>query len=383
MKKLLLHIGSHKTGSTSIQSALFNDQPYLNSNDIFYFNKCLDGSIHHQVSSWIKFRKEGVEGDCGARVRMAKELATKLNDNRFSNVILSIEGFSWILDKEEIERLHKELSVHFDTKIIVYIRRQDKLAISHHQQGSKRNNLPSCFYYKGDNKALPSADRNFDYLNYDKKLSKWSEVFGAENMIIRIFESNLLVNNDVVDDFFHLLGLQDHSKSIAYRNTSNGFEFTKVGHLVNLSNLNRDLSKLIRKGSDRAGKSLPSRQNAEAFYNRYRTSNIELNRKFNISSVFPDIFDNDFSCYPEQRADLWTEESANQAIQNILASIASLRGLNTKLLRDSAIALEAVDMTLSHKLMSLAKVLSPKGRLINKKLSYYDEMLGIANSPEE
>lgn len=38
MKKLILHIGSHKTGSTSIQNSLNNNDSLLNDNGYSYFN---------------------------------------------------------------------------------------------------------------------------------------------------------------------------------------------------------------------------------------------------------------------------------------------------------------------------------------------------------
>lgn len=375
MKTLYLHIGSHKTGTSSIQQSLYENRELLNKYDYSVFLEKANGNSHKAdgFNSWL-WDNNGI----GLKVRQAKILAERLNEVKYPNVVMSSEHFSWLFDQEEIANLYKELTVYFDVKIIAYIRRQDKLAVSHHQQGSKGVHMKSFQYFKGDCKALPNGRDNYEeYLNYYEKLSKWSNVFGVHNVTVRVFERQHLKGHDVVTDFLHSIGLDKVIFLPINVNESNGFEKTKIGHLINLSSLSRGrVSSLIRKGADNTGMLSPCIEDAKCFYEGYKSSNTKLNQKFNISSDNEYIFDSDFSCYPVERADLWTEESANRAIQNIFNSLATFNDFDVDLLRDSAIALESTHLDLSFKLMSLAKSLKPDGSKINNKLQFYKEKLG-------
>jgi hypothetical protein len=123
-------------------------------------------------------------------------------------------------------------------------------------------------------------------------------------------------------------------------NKSNGFEKTKIGHLINESNLSGSIELLVRRSTDNQGKILPSREQAEAFDTKYRESNIELNKKFGLSDKIESIFDDDFSSYPELQEDTWDEETANKAIKSILKCFSSSNNFDADTLRDSAVALE-------------------------------------------
>ena len=68
---------------------------------------------------------------------------------------MSAEDLSWIFDRGEIEALASELSKYFEVCIIAYVRRQDLLAVSHFQEGSKHFERPAARYYGFSNGALP------------------------------------------------------------------------------------------------------------------------------------------------------------------------------------------------------------------------------------
>ncbi|MDX2347090.1 MAG: hypothetical protein QNK11_09495 [Legionella sp.] len=386
MKKLYLHIGSHKTGSSSIQLALYHNQTLLNEHDFSFFSQNPDGADVEigNTSNWLTGNKafqDDLYQGVGLRVLNANELADQLNSMPCNHIIMSAENFSWIFEKDEIKKLYQALSLYFDVKILVYIRRQDKLAISHYQQVSKESTHVDFGYYKGGCKALPSGRKNYDeYLDFNEKLSKWSDVFGQENMLIRIFERELLVGHDVVTDFLQSIGLRNLKIKPVKVNESNGFEKTKVGHLVNYSGLTGSIESRIREGANNLGKSLPNRKDAEAFYARYLESNIKLNNKFTLSETHQDIFNHDFFDYSETSTDLWTEDSANQAIQNILSALTPLNALNAEVLRISALIIRFFDLKLSFKLMSMAKILAPDDIFIAKKVELYQRKLSQKNN---
>jgi hypothetical protein len=142
-----------------------------------------------------------------------------------------------------------------------------------------------------------------------------------------------------------------------------------------MSNLNGPISSLIRNSTNNSGKSSPSREDAMKFYDKYRKSNIDLNRTFNICPDNEAIFDDDFSSYPTVSKDLWNEGNSNRAILNIFNAIKELDKLDANFLKSAAIKLEGNDLKLSLELMKMAHLLKPNGPLIKKKLAAYQKIL--------
>ena len=202
------------------------------------------------------------------------------------------------------------------------MRRQDEQIISHHQEEAKFNEVA---FFGGENKALPAYQEHFDYyLDYEKKMLMWGGVFGQKNIIIRVFDSGSLFQQDAVTDFFHLLKISDVEP--IQKNTSTGFESTKINLLMSQAGLNKYYRGLLKIKNDTNKKFLPSRNEAEKFYNKYRKSNQRLNKKYRINDR-PHIFHEDFSRYPEKSQDLWDEKSANHAISSIINNLNQIHPL--------------------------------------------------------
>ncbi|OOZ38871.1 hypothetical protein BOW53_13840 [Solemya pervernicosa gill symbiont] len=381
MKTLYLHIGSHKTGSSSIQQALFQNRDNLAGQGLSLFSENQQGELipsGNTSNAWVSAAdlRDELQSGRGVRVSNLQRLAERLAELP-GDVVMSAENFSWVFSIDEVKRIGRECRRYFDrVQVIVYLRRQDRQVISHHQQGSKNRHNAASAYYSGDAFAIPlSRDHYDEYLNYYKRVSMWAEVFGAENLSIRVFEPDLLEGGEAVTDFFTLLGMAESADLKSVReNRSLGFERTKVGHLLNATLPNCELSSRIRSMLDNRGRSLPSAAEAKAFYARYVDSNRMLNREFAITSVQEDLFNDDFSIYPEQPGDRWSEDSVNSAIEHILTAIAPLSGLKVEDLRDAAIALESSDIAASYRLMSIAYQLSGSASIGERLVEYRRRM---------
>lgn len=328
MKKIYIHTGQHKTGTTSLQQMLFDNRLKLNEEEnISFFTTDTKNRVikNGNTCCWIKINKRNVENDASivSPEVLAQNLAKLPND-----VIMSAECFSWIFDKQELLRFKEELSKFFDEIIIiVYIRRQDKQIVSLYQQRSKKHRPPSNFFYGNEPTAIPMYNKNLDYyFDYNKRISKWGDVFGDDNIIIRVFDKKTLYKGDIVSDFCNLLNIKNITSSMK-KNVSNGFEKTKVSHLMSSLGMRNDLRKIINQNLDNNGKLMPSKEEAKNFYLRYKESNKKLNERFKINKS-EYIFDEDFSMYSDTSMDVWTEESANQAIIHILQSINDLQAID-------------------------------------------------------
>lgn len=191
MKKALIHIGSGKTGTSSIQSALAK---ISSSNEISFSYPLIHGNGHQSIEVLFKDYK-----------RISRGLKTKFERSggyeefkdsfdrclggyaKKSDLLLSSE-FMFNFKLEEIVRLKSYLEDKgFDTfKILVYLRSPSSYYMSYVQQKIKAAyNIPSPFVFK---------------LGYSKAIGNWHKVFG-ENVCVKEFDRTQMVKGNVLEDF--------------------------------------------------------------------------------------------------------------------------------------------------------------------------------------
>lgn len=319
---LYLHIGNHKTGTTSVQRALCAKRAELAREGISYFSRFLSRSERKSINRWVVTSGSGADMQGAVHSGLAARLAAA-----GQRVVASGESFSWLFSPAEISGLQSELARRFDEiKIICYVRRQDEQLLSLHQQGATGSNTDIARFFGNESTALPHYRQYFDlYLDYSQRLEKWAEAFGTENIIVRVCERGQLYRGDVVADFFRAIGAQCEPPSVFF-NESRGLEQAKVGHLLNQTGLSgrKEMRRyLLSHLTSSVPRMLPARAEAEALYRRYESSNRKLNQSFGVSAV-PQIFAEDFSQYPEQGCENWDETTANHALRELLQAIAEL-----------------------------------------------------------
>lgn len=376
-KKLYIHIGNHKTGTTSLQHALLCNAPALAGHGLKLFHENHHTGLLQQphVHSWLGFINSEFLVPYGMRVTAPELLAEKL-DQMESDVIISSENFSFFFEQSAIDELRDHLEKFFsEIHIVCYLRRQDRHIISHHQEGSKLYRRAENNLFGHSTRAIPDESPFHSlYLDYNRRLGLWAKAFGQDRLTLRIYDRKQLHNNDVVSDFFSLLGI-DSFQATDEKNVSLGFNDVKLGHIINSSSDLQHKSSLInilQSGPDDRYRLLPSRSEARRYYSRYRECNAALNSRFRISEN-PDLFDDDFSDYPEVAQDYWTEESATAAITGMLHRIDNnYADLDADELRDTAVAMSKSNPEIAVKLLRIAHVLRPEGQWIKHLLDEYN-----------
>ena len=312
-RKLILHIGLHKTGSTSIQAALKKYKDKLIKNNIYPYDFNLDRS-EKKICTLNEF----------AKIKHQDKILENITKIKQESILISAENLYHYSNKNKIQNLKKKLDNYFfKIKIIIFIRRQDKHTISYFQQRAKFNLSFGIYDKKKDFKISNFLKKDLSaYFNFNKTLKAWEDVFGTDNLTVKSFEKNDLYLNNLIKDFFNNLDIDVPIQDAQIKNPSNGLVKTKILFLMNKNNISHDSSirKTIAKNIDNSGKMLPSKKQAQEFYEKYRESNRLLNERFKISKN-PYIFDDNFSMYPDVANDTWNEENANQAILNILTGV--------------------------------------------------------------
>lgn len=249
MANLILHIGSEKTGTTSIQHFLMANSDKLFAKE-YFIPQFLDpwGQGNHWLLAFMcyppGFTDELVTSAIldkllsPAEVRRDTDAMLKSYISKHGNktwVISTEHLHSRLCSIEDLYRLRSTLNDLFDSvKIIIYIRHPLQSAISLWSTG---------VYYGQTDRVLPSPEALAPILNYHLVLSRWISVFGRSSINVRIYDRSKLVNGDVIDDFCSFISL-DNIDSLAKPEQMN----TSMSHRA-ISILSRLNARLPEQGS--------------------------------------------------------------------------------------------------------------------------------------
>lgn len=227
--EVYIHIGYHKTGTTSIQKFLSLNRRALNKESVCY----IGGFENHYMYSVLYHSRENYDSGVSKESLATKDsFFRELEQKRYDKILLSSEGF---LESNAVPGLLAEdikpfLGRGVVVKVVVYLRRQDDWLQSAYQQRVKQANcrLPETL--------SESLAGSLPFVDYAKKLQFWENAFGRENMIVRIFEPDSL-KGDIFQDFSEAVGFQiDDSFQYPQKSQSNiGIDFD-VLEMMRISN---------------------------------------------------------------------------------------------------------------------------------------------------
>lgn len=374
-KKLILHIGAHKTGTTTLQNWLFENNDLLAKHDMTY----VIAGPHRHLHAALGFVDPDNLVPHGAQVVQSDRIVQALNTGQTDTVIACAENFSFFFERGPIAALHDLLKPHVDEiQIVTYLRRQDAHAVSHYQEGAKPDRRAEEQLFGHALTALPPADAPFDlYLDYERRVGLWIDVFGAQNVTVRVFDRNTLVGGDVVSDFMDVMGLPapDLDK-VEEHNVSLGFSAATVGRMMNARGMGVELKDRVLSHIPDDPKLIPSADQARAFYAPYRDSNIRLNARLG-NTAGDDLFSDDFSAYPDTPRDRWAHPQSDAVISVLLDELARYGHLPVDTIREAAEQAHAGgNGPLALKLIQAAAILRPTGPYIQKLLGEYRALYG-------
>ena len=355
MHQAIVHIGTEKTGSTAIQNFLYKNEVLLKKHRVLYpYRTCgLISNFRMVIQSLNESDPLLVAMDLRAKNSTEytsygndpeqwrkefneehhKEIQKFQNRRTQSTVVYSSEHFhSRIEHEEEIIRLREFLDYYYDqVRIVSYLRRQDRLAISGHNtsiQGGAVNDF--------DFASIDGKTKYFDYLTM---LTRWSKVFGSDNVVAKIYERNRLTDQDVGKDFKATILPPDISKkfdkkkSVHYERSNPRLSFSALQALVAFNRkhsgdaefngvekerLRQPLITALHSLRDDFGEVLPARKTAEAFYERFRKDNQQVFEQWGDGQTFNE----DFSMFPTE-ADSIPAVDANALLSQYLKPVIS------------------------------------------------------------
>ncbi len=198
MKKILLHIGTGKTGSSSIQASLTRATRDRTLGSIAYFRPqsesnnfivALYRSLENIFPVIASRQKEPAAFDV-VLTRYRAEFSAFLEASEWA--IVSAETLAG-LEKEEVRQLKNDLerAGYGEVLVVVYIRDPRDHYLSRLQQ-----------LLKTSTEVLDP--RAYDY-RIKKKITTWSDSYGR-NLMVRPFDKDSLKDGCVVSDFLSIVG---------------------------------------------------------------------------------------------------------------------------------------------------------------------------------
>jgi hypothetical protein len=209
-KTIYLHIGTQKTGTTTLQMTGKHNRAKLAARGVLY--PSAPGEVNHTglalfatggelcldlaMEAGLRSPADIAAYQAALPARLRSEIATA----RTPKVWLSNEHLSSrVRTVAQITSLAKMLrGLAEQVKVVVYLRHQPEFYLSTYSMVIKAGSEQES--------RLPRTERSY-YYNYDKMLQGWASVFGDSAIIVRVFERRALKNGDVVDDMFDLLGI--------------------------------------------------------------------------------------------------------------------------------------------------------------------------------
>lgn len=245
---LILHIGSHKAGSTSLQSFLKNNQKLLEKLS-FAAPDFLNYENNWQIAAWAGYPKLANYFINILGVFSAEELKThsenfsdslektikiKKKEGHKKFIISSEALYSGCSNTEAIQKLERFFSTYFkNITVIFYYRPQLSLAKSAYAQLVKGPSMLNLTF--GQFISTIYDDASFDYYLC---LNKWSEAFGRQNIeIAEVSKSSNLNGNKLIKDFLLKVDVSFANVDLTFeqrhQNSSPNYKILTILRLIN------------------------------------------------------------------------------------------------------------------------------------------------------
>lgn len=209
MKRIILHIGTEKTGTSTIQRFFHRNSEKLLADGILYPKTPYGPDAPSHIALPVYARDESrvagdMHGKFGIKDMYAEgmfrdELKAKFYEefgtNEFHTMVLSSEHLSSRLSEaSELERLKDLLEPMGQVEVLLYLRPQEELVASSYSTTIRLGS--TLTFSKFIEKSIYEK-----YYDYQSLCDLWAGGFGKENMQVRIFSKTTFAEGDLLSDF--------------------------------------------------------------------------------------------------------------------------------------------------------------------------------------
>lgn len=305
--RLVLHIGTEKTGTTSIQEFLrVNKDQFLRRG---VFIPSFLGHSNHSLLPAIAYRDERNDDlslayalhDSQSRASRRRDTIALLQQSAQTypqhTVVISSEHLqSRLTDPEELQRLHNLLApIYSSIQILLYIRKPIDTAISSLSTGIKCGKTATRI-------PPPSAPYIQNLCMHRQTVERWATTFGLSNITVRLFSRQHFKDGDLLRDFAAASAIPfDDDLAIPTRtNEKLGFDGLRFLGLINeqvpyiaegrFNPLRANLVSLFESHFCESPEYAPSQQEIDSYADFYRKSDEWIRQRFfaHLPALWPD-----------------------------------------------------------------------------------------------
>lgn len=206
---LVLHIGSGKTGTSSIQQFLRRNRDRLAERGILVPRSPGEGR-HVQVGLYIKpdsalagrlsWRQSGFTSPAEFRVDFRRRLSAEIDESGLSRMLLSDEGV-YASSEEAMKGLRGLVDdMARSLRLVVYLRRQDDHLCSRYQQSVKTGCVDRL-------SSWVEHDMGWLY-DYAARLRRFDRIVAPTELVVRRFEPGRFAEGSLFQDFLDAVGVE-------------------------------------------------------------------------------------------------------------------------------------------------------------------------------
>lgn len=240
--KLIIHAGTPKTGTTSLQTYLDKKQRKLRGLGILYPHN-LEKSHNPAAPKHQWFEKNLVTNHVENFLENLKNIVSQVKNNTHT-IILSSEGIYnyWWNFPLESKALLSELNLLFDIEVWVWFREPLAFIESYYKQCIRNPQVQSNPCYGKDLSFADMLDIKWfaQHLNYQGFVSECQSIFGKNNILVFQYEG------DVVQQVAKMLGLASpHDNPTPRQNKSLNSASIKILRTINHYNIKAKEKELL------------------------------------------------------------------------------------------------------------------------------------------
>jgi len=221
MSKIVLHIGTHKTGTTFIQSLFKSNAKFLADHNVIVPSYGRGSGQHALVSVWNENQRPHRRFNA---IQEWADLSRKYGQTN-KTVFVSSEEFSRLSPhRPDMKQLRKLLRGFHEVSVVCVLRDQASFIQSVYHQVSRRKNIPSVTDYL--NQALAANRVDGLSIHYSRLYSHLLTGFKRHEIHFVSYDVSRHNPFGLLEEFAEIMGLSaevvgalDHSKVV--RNASN------------------------------------------------------------------------------------------------------------------------------------------------------------------
>jgi hypothetical protein len=211
MEQCWLHIGTEKTGTTSIQEFLATNRDKLLKRRYLYpkspgatnhLGLACYGQDDNRFDSVRRVLALSTPEDVVRyRAKLLAELDRETGNSRATTIVFSNEHLSSrLISHEEVRRI-KRLCDRYarQTRVVVYLRSQVEFLVSRYIEAIKGGGTHSF--------PFPLTSAVARLMDYESLLAPWRDTFGLQNLFVRRFETADFHGGDLLEDFEAQIGI--------------------------------------------------------------------------------------------------------------------------------------------------------------------------------